>query len=95
MTIEHTQNAVDTQHNTPEQPGIVLCRTDPSSSQQALHDEWAQQWLAPSYPLLFLFLYATTISPPTLSLPCPRPNTTQLLPSHMIHSHSVHLVLVL
>lgn len=29
------------QHSTPEQAVIVLCGTDPSTSQQALHDEWA------------------------------------------------------
>ncbi|MEQ2183687.1 hypothetical protein GOODEAATRI_000572 [Goodea atripinnis] len=29
------------EHNAPEQAVIVLCGTDPSASQQALHDEWA------------------------------------------------------
>lgn len=92
----------EAEHNTPEQAVIVLCGTDPSASQQALHDEWAWRWLHPTPPLLLLLtcslLSLSSLSPLLallLSLPSPKPHSIQLLPSHKINLHSVHLVLVL
>lgn len=46
-TTDHSGNRLGLstthQHNTTEQAVIVLCGTDPSASQQALHDEWARR----------------------------------------------------